>query len=237
MVFSGWPAAAIEFYEGLEADSSKSYWQANKTVYDDLVYRPMTELLAELEPEFGEGKIFRPYRDIRFSRDKSPYKTVLAATLAGSGYVQFSADGLSAGCGNYIMSPGQLDRYRRAVADDGSDGSSDGSGARLAAIVAAARQGGLDVTAHEMLKTCPKGYPKDHPNVGLLRYKGLITWRQWPAGAWLGTTEAKTRIVDFLHASAPLKDWLAAHVGPGHAGPGDEASSPSATCSRPPGEG
>jgi uncharacterized protein (TIGR02453 family) len=206
VVFSGWPAEAIEFYEGLAADNSKSYWVAHKTVYDDLVHRPMTELLAELEPEFGEGKIFRPYRDLRFSRDKSPYKTVISATLSGGGYVQFSAAGLSAGRGKYVLSPGQLERYRHAVADDAS-------GVPLAAIVAQAQQAGLDVAAHDTLKTSPKGYPKDHPRVDLLRHKGLIAWREWPAGAWLGTPEPKTRIVDFLHAAAPLKDWLDKHVG------------------------
>jgi uncharacterized protein (TIGR02453 family) len=207
VAFSGWPAAAIEFYEGLAADNSRTYWLAHKAVYDELVHQPMTALLAELEPEFGGGKIFRPYRDMRFSRDKSPYKTAIGATLAGGGYVQFSAAGLSAGCGEYLLGPAQLDRYRRAVADDAS-------GAGLTAIVASARQAGLDIAAHDMLKTCPKGYPKDHPRVDLLRYKGLITWQQWPAGAWLGTPEAKTRVVDFLRASAPLNDWLATHVCP-----------------------
>ncbi len=207
MAFSGWPAEAIEFYEGLAADNSKHYWQAHKAVYDELVHQPMTELLAELEAEFGAGKIFRPYRDIRFSRDKSPYKTAIGATLASGGYVQFSADGLSAGCGKYLLSPGQLNRYRRAVADDVS-------GATLTAIVATARQAGLEVAAHDTLKTCPKGYPKDHPRADLLRYKGLITWQRWPAEAWLGTAKAKARVEDFLRASGPLNDWLAIHVGP-----------------------
>lgn len=211
MVFSGWPADAIDFYEGLAADNSKSYWQAHKAVYDELVYQPMIELLAELEPEFGEGRIFRPYRDIRFSRDKSPYKTAIGATLARGGYVQFSANGLAAGRGKYVLSPGQLDRYRHAVADDVS-------GTDLTAIVAAAERAGLDVAAHDTLKTCPKGYPKDHPRVGLLRYKGLIAWRQWQAGAWLGTPRAKTRIVNFLRDAAPLNEWLASHVGPGDDG-------------------
>lgn len=208
MAFSGWPAEAIEFYEGLAADNSKSYWQAHKPDYDELVYLPMSELLAELEPEFGEGKIFRPYRDVRFSRDKSPYKTTIAATLARGGYVQFSAEGLAAGCGMYMLTPGQLERYRKAVA-------ADGSGEKLAAIVAAIRAADIDITAHDTLKTAPKGYPKDHPRVSLLRHKGLISWKQWPAAEWLGTKEAKTRIVDFLHVSAPLRDWLSGHVGAG----------------------
>src|SRR4026207_302168 len=96
MTFRGWPVEAIEFFEGLEADNSKSYWQRNKEVYDSTVRAPMEELLAELEPEFGEARIFRPYRDVRFSADKSPYKTNMAATL-GEGYVSLSADGLGAG--------------------------------------------------------------------------------------------------------------------------------------------
>lgn len=210
MVFGGWPAEAIEFYEGLAADNSKSYWHAHKAVYDDLVYRPMTELLAELEPEFGEGKIFRPYRDVRFSKDKSPYKTAIAATLAVGGYVQFSADGLAAGSGRYVLTADQLSRFREAVADDGS-------GEELAAIVAALEGKGIGIAAHDVLKTAPKGYQKDHPRAGLLRHKGLIAWQQWPAGAWLGTSEAKTRVVGFLRAAAALGDWLAVHIGPADA--------------------
>src|SRR2546421_12966391 len=85
MVFRGWPAEAIEFYEGLEADNSKTYWQENKAVYEELVRGPMDTLLAELAPGYGEGRIFRPYRDVRFSKDKSPYKTAIAATLANGG--------------------------------------------------------------------------------------------------------------------------------------------------------
>ncbi len=73
MGFRGWTAEAIEFYEGLEADNSKTYWNENKSVYENLVLRPMTELLDELAPEFGEAKLFRPYRDVRFSADKAPY--------------------------------------------------------------------------------------------------------------------------------------------------------------------
>ncbi len=100
MPFGGWPAEALEFFEGLEADNSKTYWQRNKAVYESVVRAPMEELLAELAPEWGEGRVFRPYRDIRFSADKSPYKTHMGAMI-GQGYVQLSAEGLAAdaGCG------------------------------------------------------------------------------------------------------------------------------------------
>src|SRR2546427_9074221 len=116
MAFRGWPAEALEFFEGLEADNSKSYWQANKAVYEQIVRAPMEELLAELEPEWGEGRIFRPYRDVRFSADKSPYKTSMAAVV-GDGYIQLTADGLGAGSGMWEMAPDQLERYRQAVSE------------------------------------------------------------------------------------------------------------------------
>ena len=207
MAFRGWPAEAIEFFEGLEADNSKTYWQENKAVYEGIVRGPMSELLAELAPEFGEGKIFRPYRDVRFSKDKSPYKTAIAATLSSGGYIHFDADGLGAGCGMYMMAPDQLDRFRRAVADERK-------GRELVEMVAKIRKRGIDVTAHDVLKTAPKGYPKDHARIDLLRHKGMITWKQWPVGAWLGTRKAKQRVVDFLHASQPLNQWLETRVGP-----------------------
>jgi len=121
MAFSGWGDEALEFYEGLAADNSKTYWTRQKSVYEDKVLRPMTELLDELGPEFGESKIFRPYRDIRFSKDKTPYKTHLGAMLGG-GYIQLSAEGLAAGDGMYGMASDQVGRYREAVAGDRTGG-------------------------------------------------------------------------------------------------------------------
>ena len=206
MAFRGWPAEALDFFEGLEAENSKAYWQRNKTVYETHVRGPMEDLLEELAPEWGEGRIFRPYRDMRFSADKSPYKTHMGA-MVGEGYVQLDAEGLGAGSGMYDMAPDQLDRYRRAVSEDRS-------GRKLAAIVDAARAAGLEVTAHEVLTTAPKGYPKDHPRIELLRHKGLITWKRWPGGPWLGTRRAKDRLVEFFRLSKPLTEWLRTNVGP-----------------------
>jgi uncharacterized protein (TIGR02453 family) len=205
MAFRGWRAEALEFFEGLEADNSRTYWQRNKRIYETLVRAPMEELLAELAPEWGEGRIFRPYRDVRFSADKTPYKTHIGA-MVGDGYVQLSATGLAAGSGMWEMAPDQLERYRQAVSDERSGG-------ELAEIVAAARSAGLDATGHGALKTAPRGYPKDHPRIELLRYKGLITWKEWPVGAWLGTRRAKDRVVTFLGLSRPLNQWLRTNVG------------------------
>ena len=63
MAFTGFPVAALDFYDDLEMDNTKSFWDKHKAVYDEGVKAPMTALLAKLEPEFGAGKIFRPYRD------------------------------------------------------------------------------------------------------------------------------------------------------------------------------
>ena len=206
MAFEGWPVEALEFFEGLAADNSKSYWLAHKGVYDTCVLAPMRELAAELEPEAGESKIFRPYRDVRFSKDKSPYKTEIAAVI-GDGYVRLSADGLGAGRGLHEMAPDQLDRYRSAVA-------ADATGDGLEQIVEALRAQGAIVQGHQALKRVPPGYPADHPRAGLLRQKGLYAWRHWPVEPWLGTPAARAEVTGFLTAAQPLSEWLTRHVGP-----------------------
>jgi uncharacterized protein (TIGR02453 family) len=162
-------------------------------------------LLAELADEFGAGKLFRPYRDVRFSPDKTPYKTNCAATV-GPGYISFSADGLSTGAGLYLPDSAALQRYRTAVTREKS-------GNELVAIVAALHKAGYETMAHEVLKTAPRGVPKDHPRIDLLRHKGIAMMKTWPAGAWLGTAKAKERVVTTLRAAAPLGDWLARYVG------------------------
>jgi uncharacterized protein (TIGR02453 family) len=205
MAFRGWPVEALEFFEELEANNSKAFWQRNKTVYETIVRAPMEELLAELEPDWGAGRIFRPYRDIRFSADKSPYKTNIAA-IVGDGYIQLNKEGLGAGAGMWEMAPDQLDRYRKAVSDGRS-------GSKLAKIVEQTKAAGIQTMGHGELKTAPKGYPKDHPRIELLRYKGLASWQEWPAGPWLGTRRAKERVVKFLELSKPLNGWLRANVG------------------------
>jgi uncharacterized protein (TIGR02453 family) len=207
MGFKGWPVTAIEFYEGLEADNSRTFWTEHKSTYERDVRDPMVALLAELADEFGEGRIFRPYRDLRFSADKSPYKTSIAAEVGPSGYVQLSADGLMVGAGMYHMASDQLERYRLAVA-------SDSTGPDLVACIADLVKAKADVHGTNPLKSAPKDYPKDHPRVDLLRYRGLVAMKQWAPAAWLGTAGAKSRVAKVLRASRPVCDWLDAQVGP-----------------------
>jgi uncharacterized protein (TIGR02453 family) len=206
MAFRGWPPEALDFYEGLEADNSKTYWTEHKKVYEDQVLAPMRELLAEIEEEFGGGRVYRPYRDVRFSADKSPYKTSIAASLDGGGFVMLSARGLGVGNGWYMMDTGQLARYRRAVDDEST-------GAALREIVTAVEAGNASVTGHDKLKTVPRGFLRDHPRADLLRLKGLVAWKEWSPAAWLGRRAAKDRVVAFLRASTPLMRWLDENVG------------------------
>ena len=117
MTFPGFGDAVVDFYEGLEADNTKAYWTDHKAVYDEQVRAPMVALLADLSAEFGGGKVFRPYRDVRFAADKTPYKTQCGAT-AGPHYVQVSADGLMVAGGYYRMTSAQVARYRAAVDDE-----------------------------------------------------------------------------------------------------------------------
>ena len=211
MTFQGWPEEAVEFYEGLEADNTKAYWTANKAVYDAKVLGPMAELLDELGPDFGETRLFRPYRDVRFSKDKTPYKTHIGA-IVGGGYIQLSARGLAAGSGMYGMAPDQLDRYRAAVAGDAT-------GEELGRVISGVERHDITVQGRDTLKTAPRGYPADHPRIGLLRHKGLVAWKEWPVEPWLGTSAAKEHLAGFLAACQPLCAWLDANVGASAAGP------------------
>ncbi len=167
----------------------------------------MEALVAELVPEFGDPHFFRPHRDTRFSRDKSPYKTTIAATI-GDCYVQLSSGGLMAGADRYHLVPSELERYRAAAA-------ADRPGRTLLRAIGAAEAAGLELGAMETLKSAPRGYPKDHERIYLLRMKGLVVMRSWPPAAWLGTARAKQRVVDVFRAAAPVLAWLDTHVGPG----------------------
>ncbi|HEX6568721.1 MAG TPA: DUF2461 domain-containing protein [Acidimicrobiales bacterium] len=209
--FDGFGAGAVRFYEELAANNTRDWFRANRRRYDDDVRAPLEYLLADLAGEFGEGKVFRPNRDTRFSRDKSPYKTAAAAVIERSGdaahslYLQLSADGLMVAGGAYMLAGDPLARLRAAVADDRT-------GPELERIVADLRGRGAQAGAHDELKTAPRGYPKDHPRIDLLRWKGVIAWFDHPPGAWLSTAAARDRVVEGWRALAPMNAWLDAHV-------------------------
>jgi uncharacterized protein (TIGR02453 family) len=206
--FQGWTEEALRFFVGLELDNSKPYFEANRAVYETQVRAPMLALLARLEPEFGPArKVFRPNRDIRFSADKSPYKTNIAA-MAGDGgrggYVSLSARGLYAGTGFYHPDKPVLDRFRDAVAGD--------SGGKLAVMIERLERAGYEVGG-DSLKTVPRGYSKDHPRARLLMMKDLVVMRDFGLQPWLSTPEAAEKVAEVWRAGEPVSRWLSHHVG------------------------
>jgi uncharacterized protein (TIGR02453 family) len=215
--FRGWPPEAITFYEGLEADNSKAYWTAHKATYEECVRAPFLALADELRDEVGELRLFRPYRDVRFSKDKTPYKTAAGAAgeLEGGSvvYVQVSAAGLFVASGYYQPAADQLERFRAAVADDRS-------GPQLEEVVASLRKQGFDIGG-EALKVAPRGFPRDHPRVALLRHKGVTAGRSFAPAKWLSTAKARDRVLDTWRGAAPLHAWLDRHVGPSTLPPDD----------------
>jgi uncharacterized protein (TIGR02453 family) len=207
MTFEGFPEAALDFYDDLELDNTKSFWQAHKSVYDEAVAAPMKALTAALEPEFGAAKIFRPYRDVRFAKDKSPYKThqgAYVATGPSTGYyVQIGAAGVMVGVGYYEASSARLAVIREAISDDAH-------GAQLAGILAGLEDSGWTVGG-ETLKTAPRGYDVEHPRIALLRHKSLTVGREYGFDPVIHSPDLVDRVRDDWRTATPFLDWVAAH--------------------------
>ncbi len=217
MAFNGVPPEVIEFYERLEADNSKAFWEANKHVYRDVVKAASVELTEELA-EFGPFHLFRPHNDLRFSKNKPPYKTHQGAygeTEGGAGhYFHVSAQGLMCGTGYYAMAKDQLDRFRQAV-------DADHTGAEIADIVADLTKRKFAIGAIDELRTAPRGYAKDHPRIELIRRKGLMMSKEFGAPKWLHTKQAAQKIREVWTAAGPMNAWLDVHVGPSDLPPED----------------
>jgi uncharacterized protein (TIGR02453 family) len=211
MSFAGFPDEGLVFYEGLEADNTKTYWTRHKSAYDTHVRAPLQALLAELAAEFGPAKVFRPYRDVRFSNDKTPYKTHQGAVVTpegrgvGSWYVQISADGLRVSGGCWRLESDQVGRYRRAVADPVQ-------GPRLEREVAHLAGTGFHIDG-ERLSRVPAGYSADDDRVDLLRHKSLYASRHWEPAEWLHTRRALDEVRTAWRELDALNGWLADNVG------------------------
>jgi uncharacterized protein (TIGR02453 family) len=208
--FQGITAGAFEFYEELQDNNNRQWWQEHRDRYQSLVKEPLASLLAELEPRFGPGKLFRSNRDIRFSEDMSPYKTAqgaVASVQEGVGYyLQISADGLLVGGGYHSHTPAQLARYRNSV--DAS-----GTGEALRQIVEAVAAAGFAVEG-EKLKRVPRGYARQHPRAELLKRKSLSASTALGRPDWLATPTAVQDIARLWEDLRPLVDWVSRHAAP-----------------------
>ena len=201
--FRGWPEEFQPFFIGLELDNSKRYFDAHRETYEAAVKAPMVALVDSLAADYGEGKVFRAHRDIRFSKDKAPYKTNIAATAGMNGhggYISLDSRGLTVAAGRYELTPQQLLKYRKRVA-------ADATGTQLAAIVAKLEKAGYGIGG-EALKRVPAGLPQDHPRARLLRHKILYIYRNYGLQPWLGSSAARKHVVKVFTDAEPLNDWL-----------------------------
>lgn len=209
---TGFGSAATEFFEDLEDQNTREFWLAHKDVFEREVREPMAALLDSLPEKYQPFKVFRMNRDVRFAADKSPYKTAHGAAHRLPGavhYLHLDASGLMVACGNYVMQPDELDRYRQAVV-------ADASGAELTEILAAlGRRRSLRVGpgGAEPLKTAPRGFPRDHPRADLLRQKGMIAMRTRPPSKLQNGPRVRSFVVETFERCADLTDWLNRYVG------------------------
>ncbi len=208
--FGGIPADATQFYRELTLANSRHWWAANSERYAAHVRGPVQDLLDVLADEFGEGTPYRPQRDLRFSRDKSPYKDhqgALVQAVPGMGYyVQVSADGLLTGAGYLPQGPDQLTRLRAAI-------DAPAAGRQLETLLNRLDEAGFDLEA-EAVKTRPRGVAADHPRLDLMRLKHVIVVRRHGEVPWMATPEVADRVRADWRAVRPLVEWLVSHVGP-----------------------
>jgi uncharacterized protein (TIGR02453 family) len=207
--FEGFPVAALDFYDDLEMDNTKSFWTAHKEVYDAAVKRPMDALVAALEPEFGKAKVFRPYRDVRFAKDKTPYKTHQGAFVPSGPstgwYVQVGAPGVRVGVGFYEASPARLAAIRTAIAEERR-------GRQLARIIAELQRDGWELGG-DTLKTSPRGYDPGHPRIELLRHRSMTLGRSYGFEPVIHTSELLDLVRADWRAATPFVRWVTENAG------------------------
>ena len=207
--FAGLPVEAFEFYDALAANNTRAWWKNHKADYERAVRDPLTSLLAELAAEFGDAHLFRPHRDTRFSKDKSPLKDHQGGFIgledAVGYYVQVSAAGLMVAGGWYAPQGQQVARYRDAVDSGHAD--------HLRGLITKLERQGWEIDG-QPLKTRPRGVDADHPNLDLLRFRALIGLRHFAVEPWLGTRKTLTVVRNGWRQLRPLTEWLADQVGP-----------------------
>ena len=211
--FQGFPAETFEWFAGLERDNSRAYFTATRERYEHDVRGALEALLDELAAELGgSARVFRQQRDLRFTPDKTPYKSRTYGSLTGSDqlsaglYAELSSHGLYAGSGYHRLARDQLARYRAAVDDDAT-------GRALADAVAAARESGLAVVGAG-LRGVPRGFARDHPRIELLRHTALIAGLRVPGRGGIARARALGHVATTWQAARPLAMWLDANVGP-----------------------
>ena len=223
--FAGFAKDAMGFWHELASEMNRDWFTANKALYEAQWVQPMQALLDDvgrrLAPVYrplvlGAPKVMRIHRDVRFSKDKAPYKTHIGAVITVAGkkvgeggnaamYVHLGVDEEFVGVGCYMFVPDKLARYRKAVAGK--------PGVELQKIVDQLRGAGYAVGGHDDYKTVPRGFAPDHPRAELLKVRGLTGgFPEIPRGLLLQPALADW-LVEHGKAMAPLVTWLHRHVG------------------------
>jgi uncharacterized protein (TIGR02453 family) len=204
--FKGFPPEAVDFLAKLEANNNRDWFNAHKADYERTCKEPMQLLLDDLDAKFGSGnsKLYRIHRDVRFSKDKTPYKTFQAAHFA-AGYLSLQPDGFYVGTGAFMLEGPTLERYRKAVADDRS-------GPDLVKAQAALKKKGYEVEGHgDALKTVPRGYDKDHPRAELLKQKSVLVGKNFTPSE-INTPKLVAAVNKVIADVKPVTTWLDANV-------------------------
>jgi uncharacterized protein (TIGR02453 family) len=215
----------MAFWHELSSEMNRDWFNANKVRYEAQWVQPMQALLdgvaRRLAPAYrplalGAPKVLRIHRDVRFSKDKAPYKTHIGAVVTVAGkkvgeggnaaiYVHVGVDEEFVGVGCYMFDAGKLARWRRAVAGK--------PGAELQKIVGRLRKAGYVVGGHVDYKKVPRGFAPDHPRAELLRMRGLTGgFPEIPRGL-LHASGLADWLVLHGKAMAPLVTWLHRHIG------------------------
>ncbi|HJQ03551.1 MAG TPA: DUF2461 domain-containing protein [Jatrophihabitans sp.] len=200
--FTGWGPEFVAFFDGLAVHNSKEWFDRHRDLYQSAVRKPTEELVAELAPQYGTGKIFRLNRDARFAVGQPPYHTNIAVEFAGSGvhhYLSASASELIASVGPFRTDSAWVSQYRQVVAGAG--------GSLLQRILEDLRTAGYTIGG-DTLRTAPRGYPPDHPHRELLRHRSITASRRWPAADWVGDRRAIELVQDAWDKAGPLVSWL-----------------------------
>ncbi len=220
--FQGFADGEGKFFKALAKNNEREWFQAHKAEFEEGWQAPMKQLLSEVRVaidraydriDLDEPRVFRIFRDVRFSKDKSPYKTQIGGLipLKRSGkkvtdlpmalYFQVGATETFAAAGHYMMEAESLKRFRNAVADDKT-------GKEILKILARLDKAGFPSATHDSLKRVPKEYPPDHPRAELLKYKGLtVGFPALPKGI-LRTPKLTKWLADGCKKTAPFVEWL-----------------------------
>jgi uncharacterized protein (TIGR02453 family) len=217
--FDGFPAEGIRFLRQLKRNNNRPWFEKHKDDYNATVKLPMQSLLAALQPHFErfapefdihpKRSLFRIYRDVRFSSDKTPYKTHVAAHIVlrgkpkgveGSGYYLHIEPGeVFLGGGIYMPDSDQLKKIRKAISEHSEE--------FLSIVKSNSFKKTFGKLQGEMLQRVPKGYAPDHPMAEWLKHKQFFVWVEWPEARASKKVFTK-QVAGAFEAAAPLVRFL-----------------------------